>query len=133
MKILGVSIPMGDNIYTIPRSGSMRPPRPGQVHRLWAGQAQGSAPTFQASLDYAMENNDPVKLRQACAAFEGYFVQMMLKEMRKTVDSSNGLFPKGQAEQIFEGMLDEEIAKSVAEGSGIGLADRMYQQHEKNI
>lgn len=89
--------------------------------------------SFQASLDYAMENKDKVKLRKACVAFEGYFVQMMLKEMRKSVDSSNGIFPKGRAEQVFEGMLDEEIAKSVAEGRGIGLANMMYQQLEKNI
>ena len=89
--------------------------------------------TFQAALDSAMETEDKARLRKACVAFEGYFVQMMLKEMRKSVDSSNGLFPKGHTELIFEGMLDEEIAKSVAEGKGIGLADMMYQQLEKNI
>ena len=89
--------------------------------------------SFQAALDLAVENKNRAGLRKACVAFEGYFVQMMLKEMRKTVDSSNGLFPKGNAERIFEGMLDEEIAKSVAEGRGMGLADMMYRQLEENI
>jgi len=88
---------------------------------------------FQKALDSAMENKDKVQLRKACVAFEGYFVQMMLKEMRKSVDSSGGILPKSHTEQIFEGMLDEEIAKSVAEGRGIGLADSMYQHMERNI
>jgi len=88
---------------------------------------------FQAALNSAIENKDKPELRKACVAFEGYFVQMMFKEMRKSVDSSMGILPKGQAERIFEGMLDEEVAKSVAEGRGIGLADEMYRQLEKNI
>jgi flagellar protein FlgJ len=92
-----------------------------------------SADTFQSALDTAMQDKDKAKLRKACVDFEGYFVQMRLKEMRKSVDSSGGLFPKGQAEEIFEGMLDEEIAKSIAEGRGMGLADMMYKQLERNI
>ena len=46
--------------------------------------------------------------------------------------TDDGLFPKSQTEQIFEGMLDEEVAKNVAEGRGIGLADAMYRQLEIN-
>ena len=92
---------------------------------LHEAKADGS---FQNALDIAMENKDKAQLRKACVAFEGYFVQMMLRQMRKSVDSSGGLFPKSQAEQIFEEMLDEQISKSVAEGRGIGLSDVMYKQ-----
>jgi len=84
--------------------------------------------TFQAAMDSAMESKDKTKLRQACVDFEGYFIQMMFKEMRKTVNTSDGLFPKGQAEKLFQEMLDEETAKAIAGGRGLGLADMMFKQ-----
>jgi len=92
-----------------------------------------SEDTFQAALDNAIENKDKAQLRKACIEFESYFVHMMFKEMRKSVDSLGGIFPKGQAEQIFEDMLDEEVAKAIANGRGIGLADMMYKQMEKDV
>ncbi|MCL2700011.1 MAG: rod-binding protein [Defluviitaleaceae bacterium] len=30
-------------------------------------------------------------------------------------------------------MLDEEVAKAIANGRGIGLADMMYKQMEKDV
>jgi flagellar protein FlgJ len=100
--------------------------------QVQAGEAKTGG-TFQSALDSAMENKDKTQLRKACVAFESYFIQMMFKEMRKSVDSSGGILPKGQAEKIFEEMLDEEAAKSMAKGRGIGLAEEMYQQMSRQL
>lgn len=70
--------------------------------------------------------NKEDKLMKACEEFEAVFFQMVLKEMRKTVDKS-GLTDGGYAEEIFESMMDEEIAKSAAKKEG-SLANLLYQQ-----
>ena len=49
---------------------------------------------------------------------------MLLKEMRKSVPSSNSSF----AENTFTEMLDEEISNELSKGKGIGIADMMYKQ-----
>jgi Rod binding domain-containing protein len=36
--------------------------------------------------------------------------------------------PKSFATQTFEEMYDEEVAKSISKGKGIGIADAMYRQ-----
>ncbi len=65
------------------------------------------------------------KLYEQCQEFESIFVNMMLKEMRATVDES-GLIDGGQAEDIFSDMLYDEYAKSMTKSAGFGLADAVY-------
>ena len=75
---------------------------------------------------------DDRELMSACREFEAYFIQMMLREMRKTIDTSNSLIPKSNAEKIFEDMLDEEYANIAAkQGDGMGLAQTMYNQMKR--
>jgi len=62
------------------------------------------------------------KLKSACAEFESFFIQYLLKEMRETVPTS-GLVGGGSAESIYTSMLDTELAKEMADTGGIGLAD----------
>ncbi len=72
---------------------------------------------------------DDEKLMEACETFESYFLQVMYKSMRKTVDSSGSFLSKSHAEEIFQDMLDEENSKRAAEsGNGIGLAQMLYKQ-----
>ncbi|RKD21959.1 flagellar protein FlgJ [Caminicella sporogenes DSM 14501] len=87
---------------------------------------------FKEMLEKAKQNNDTEALKSACKQFEAIFVNMLLKNMRKTV-VEGGFIKKSHAREIFEGMLDEEIAKEVSKGQGIGLAKIMYEQLSKNI
>lgn len=82
---------------------------------------------FEEALKQASEAKDKEKLKTAAQEFESYFIQMMFKEMRNTVPT-DGLIPKSNAEQIFQSMLDEEVAASAAEGQGMGLAKMIYEQ-----
>lgn len=72
------------------------------------------------------DQNEANELYQACEDFEAIFYQLIFKEMRKTVQKS-GLTDGGYAEELFESMLDEEIAKSAAINDG-SLANLLYQQ-----
>lgn len=66
-------------------------------------------------------------LYKAAQEFEGLFINIMLKAMRNTVERgpiNNG----GFAEEIFDDMLYEERAKTMAKTAGFGLADTIYRQ-----
>ncbi len=71
--------------------------------------------------------NGSGKLEKACNDFEALFVKYMMQQMRETVPS-DGLFGQSQAEKIYTGMLDDEVAKSVSHSRGLGLARAMYDQ-----
>jgi murein DD-endopeptidase MepM/ murein hydrolase activator NlpD len=61
---------------------------------------------------------------EAATAFESYMIEMMVKEMRKTVP--DGMF-SGGASEIFSGMFDQEISQRIAETGGFGFRDVMGQ------
>ena len=67
------------------------------------------------------------KLKKACKDFEALFVNQLMKEMRKTVKKS-GFIDGGNAEKIFQSMLDEKYAEAIADSGNMGLADMMYRQ-----
>ena len=71
-------------------------------------------------------------LKQSCQDFEAIFIQSLFKEMRKTVPEG-GLFTRSTATEMYRDMLDQEVAKEVAERQSIGLAEQMYRQMERRL
>jgi murein DD-endopeptidase MepM/ murein hydrolase activator NlpD len=65
---------------------------------------------------------DPV---EAAKKFEGLMIQMMVKEMRKTLPE-NGLFGSDEI-SMYEDLFDQVIADRIAEGRGLGLAEQIIQ------
>ena len=78
----------------------------------------------KAKLEKAYTEQDDKELREACKEFEATFINMLFKEMRKTVGTSDSNF----ALDTYQQMLDEEIAEAASKGNGIGLGDMMYNQ-----
>jgi flagellar protein FlgJ len=69
------------------------------------------------------------KLKSACQDFESVFFGMMLKEMRKTVPEDTLLGDDAHQQEIFQGMMDDSIAKDMASHNGSdSLASEMYRQ-----
>ncbi len=67
-------------------------------------------------------------LRQAAKEFESVFMYQVVKAMRQTVPTG-GLVEKGQGEEVFEGMLDEQWAKKLSARSGpSSLSEVIYRQ-----
>ncbi|MCD6320206.1 MAG: rod-binding protein [Candidatus Desulfofervidaceae bacterium] len=75
--------------------------------------------------------NTPVALKQACQEFESFFIYYMLKVMRQTVPKVD-LIDGGLAKEIYTSLLDEQLAKKVSEGGGIGLAKLLLRQFTQN-
>ena len=73
------------------------------------------------------EGRDNGAMEKACKEFESLFVQHMLKQMRETVPK-DGLFSGGSAERVYTSMLDGEMAKTISDSKGIGLAPILYRQ-----
>ncbi len=73
---------------------------------------------------------DRASLKKSCQDFEALFIQSMFKSMRKTVPDG-GLFEKDHATEMYQDMIDQEIATQISRRQSLGLADQMYRQMEK--
>jgi flagellar protein FlgJ len=67
------------------------------------------------------------RLKKACEDMESLFVHQLIKEMRATIPKS-GLFGKSQAQDIYTGMLDGQLAQEIARGRGLGLSALLMRQ-----
>jgi len=77
------------------------------------------------------QSPSPDSLRQACQEFESVFTAYLLKSMRKTVPKAESALDgldAGFSKDIYLSMMDEEIARAVSRGPGIGLAEALYRQ-----
>lgn len=90
--------------------------------------------TFNNSLDQIRRKipEQPDKGRdeelfKVCRDFEAIFIKQMLNAMKKTVPE-NGMMNGGFAEEIFEDMLYDEYAQSMAKTAQFGLTNLLYQQ-----
>ena len=67
------------------------------------------------------------KLREACQGFEAMFLNMMYREMRRTVPDDS-LFGTSNAQKIWQDMMDTEMVNQMSAAGGVGLADVIYKQ-----
>ena len=81
-----------------------------------------------SGMNLAALSEDDAALMYAAQKFEGYFLQMMFRAMRDTVNTDNGILPQSEAQRIFQDMLDEQTAISAAQGGGMGLAQQIFNQ-----
>jgi flagellar protein FlgJ len=89
---------------------------------VFSDQMRSSGPkTSQAA------NENDRQAKEACAEFEALFINMMLKELRATVNKS-GLMDGGKAEELYTSLMDTQMSREMAAQGGIGLADMLYRQ-----
>lgn len=86
----------------------------------------GSAPTRDLDRD-AQKEKQLKALRESTREFEALYINEMFKAMRKTVPE-DGLFKKDMTTNMFQEMMDMEMARETAKGKGIGLGLAMYEQ-----
>ena len=106
-------------------SESLLPPKdalPGAGSQRSRQRALPKAPTQPAA-----DKPADARLRKACSEFESVFIAYLLKEMRATVDKS-GLIDGGQSEELYQGIMDAEIARDLSAAGGLGLARMLYDQ-----
>lgn len=67
------------------------------------------------------------KLQKACADFEAIMLRQLLGALRESVPES-GLLDGGHAEEMYQGMHDEQLASTLAHGKGVGFGAALYRQ-----
>jgi len=73
------------------------------------------------------DGHSDAEIEKASEQFESLLLNFMIREMRATVPEST-LFPPSMAEEIFTGMMDEQIAGEMAQNGGIGISRMIFNQ-----
>lgn len=84
----------------------------------------------QQSLTSLKYDNSQLGLMAAAQQFEALFIQSMLKRMRAASEAlSNEDNPLStKSSNLFQGMLDAQLAQTISRQSQFGLAEMIYQQ-----
>lgn len=70
-------------------------------------------------------------VEEVAREFEAMLVTQMISAMRKTVGES-GLLQASPHRKVFDGVFDNQLAKSLVDGGGLGLAESLASQLRKN-
>lgn len=87
----------------------------------------GGAEAVLREVKTAAGAQDPARAWKAAKKVEVAFLGMLVKEMRKTVESG-GLMHGGMGEEIFQGELDSAYVNSVESAPGAGIARIYFEQ-----
>lgn len=79
----------------------------------------------QAGLSNANTHAAPTKVPQVYRKFEAMVLQNFVKNMLPTSDT---LYGKGSAGEIWKGMMAEQLGNTLAKDGGVGIAEKMYQE-----
>ena len=66
-----------------------------------------------------------LRIRQQAEELEGVFLNMLTKEMFAGIKTNDENFGGGFGEDTWRGMQSEQLANSMAQNGGIGLADQL--------
>ncbi len=80
-----------------------------------------------SELRVAADKRDPAALREVASQFEALFLQTMLKSMREA-SLGDPIFGNSDQHEMYQGMMDQQLALEMASGKGIGLADMLVRQ-----
>jgi flagellar protein FlgJ len=80
-----------------------------------------------SALRVAADQNDPAVLREVAGQFEALFVQTILKNMREA-SLGDPLMGDSNQFEMYQGMMDQQLALEMSSGRGIGLADMLVRQ-----
>jgi flagellar protein FlgJ len=70
------------------------------------------------------------QIDETAKGFESIFLQMMFKEMRKTIEKSEFLEGNSSAMDMYEDMLDEQLVESLAAQEFLGIGKMVRDQIE---
>ena len=97
--------------------------------RLDLGRTRDSSQAGRLRQNLPRDN--PASLRKAAEEFESLLIEQLVREMRKSVPQS-GLFGERDKEQMFEELLDGEYAQAMVRRGGLGVADLLMTQWQRN-
>lgn len=92
-----------------------------------------------AALRDAINNKDfagssDEELLAACKKFEAYFLEMVFKEMQKSVDLFSDKKDQSTSQMVeyFQDLAIEKIASDATQNQGLGLAQQLFEAMKRN-
>ncbi|MBZ2174807.1 rod-binding protein [Schnuerera sp. xch1] len=83
---------------------------------------------LQKKVESISKTKDDEDLKEVCKEFESIFLNIMFKEMKKTIPD-NGFIEKSTGTEMFEDMHIEELSKEISSGEqSVGIAKMLYEQ-----
>ncbi|MFN4244627.1 MAG: rod-binding protein [Brevinematia bacterium] len=76
-----------------------------------------------------LENKNTKKLKEVAEDFEAIFVNIMLKEMRKSINETG--FLKGFREDIFQDFLYWEYSKIISRNTNLGISEKIFDLYKE--
>jgi Rod binding domain-containing protein len=74
-----------------------------------------------------MEGHDEeARLKRVGEGFDAMFARVLFREMRKSVMKSS-LFGSGTSSEVYQEMMDDHLAESVAKAGGFGLGEMIVK------
>jgi peptidoglycan hydrolase FlgJ len=93
----------------------------------------GSAVNAVHDLEKAEYKKQKDRVTKATQEFEGVFIGMMLKQMRKSMAGENALFGNSSEAKVYQDMVDDKLAESMSHSGTFGLARAMARSMERAL
>jgi len=101
------------------------------MHRQILDQQQMTEAALKTTSDSGKKDVETIEklaeIKKGAKAFESYFIQTLLKEMRKGLPLG-GESGVGLGEDMYQSMFDEAIAQKISESGGIGLSRMLSEK-----
>lgn len=100
---------------------------------LYSAQKDSTATKLEGQLDGDFSVKTEEELLGACKEFEAYFLEMMFKEMMKTIpeNEDTSSYGSNMMDYYKENMM-QELASESTETNSLGLAQMLYEQMRRN-
>lgn len=100
---------------------------------LYGTQQNQSTSKLENELNTDFTDKTDEELMDACKEFESYFLEMMFKEMLKTIPKSEGTTSYGSSlMDYYKDNMVQELAEQSTENTPNGLAQMLYEQMKRN-
>ena len=95
-----------------------------------ASDASSKAQT-SAQRNYAGATEE--EMLDACKKFEAYFIEQVLKEVKKTIPQTDSLDgPTSSLVDFFKDGVLQDLSEDLQETQNFGLAQQMFEQMKRN-
>jgi peptidoglycan hydrolase FlgJ len=84
-------------------------------------------PPMQTPKENDSTGNNQDSLKQLCQDFESVFINSLFQEMRKSIPDE-GYLERSLGMNIFQEMMDMEVAGEMSRKGGLGLGRLLYEQ-----
>lgn len=90
-------------------------------------------PRIQSDQTESSDEMDRKGLEQLCQDFESLLINSLFRQMRQTIPDEEGFFGRSSDMDLYQEMMDMEIAREMARKGGLGLGKSMYDYFRNKL